>query len=171
MEIQYLAIAIQYYVAGRSATFAHSMPVAGNLFHHAVEMVLKSFLVNSYSPIQLKKQFGHNLGKIWDEFKKVADDPALDKFDGLVSELNEVEDLRYPEKGYIFNISIYKGPPPKASGEATKDIKQYVVNLEEVDELLTALLSGRVTPGWIAGLLRSDDALAQYKRENKHPFF
>jgi len=33
---EYLKITMQYYVAGRSAVFA--APVAGNLFHHGVEM-------------------------------------------------------------------------------------------------------------------------------------
>jgi len=54
MKDQYLTIAIQYYVAGRSASLANFMPVAGNLFHHAVEMLLKCFLLDSYSAIQLK---------------------------------------------------------------------------------------------------------------------
>ena len=42
---EYLRLALQYYIAGRSAYFALSWPVAGNLLHHAVEMLLKYLLV------------------------------------------------------------------------------------------------------------------------------
>ena len=171
METEYLGIAIQYYVAGRSATFAGSIPVAGNLFHHAVEMLLKFFLLKHYSPMQLKQDFRHDLEKLWLEFKKIANESALGNFDKLVSALNEAEDLRFPEKGYVFIIELRKGSKPQASGPATKGLKQYHLNLEEIDQFVTALLSGRVTSGWIRNLLRARDARVQYKRENFHPFF
>ncbi len=53
---QYLDVALQYHLAGRSAVFARSIPVAGNLFHHAVEMLLKFFLYDHYPGGQLKSQ-------------------------------------------------------------------------------------------------------------------
>lgn len=170
MDSQYLALAIQYYLAGRSASFAYSMPVVGNLFHHAVEMLLKYFLINSYSADQLKNEFGHNLKKLWDAFKKVVNDRTLDKFDGLISDLNDFEELRYPGKGFIINISIYKCKRAEASGETAKT-KQYLICLEDIDEFVSALLTGRVTKGWIESLLVHGDALAQYKKDNNHPFF
>jgi hypothetical protein len=49
-------------------------------------------------------------------------------------------------------------------------VKQYYVNLEDVDEYVTALLTGRVTTGWIAILLQGEDAKKQYSRENSHPY-
>lgn len=171
MNDQYLDIGIQYYIAGRSAVFARLLPVAGNHFHHAIEMILKSFLVSSYPPPELKAQFGHNLKKLWDAFNSVANDKALAKFDSLVSELNTIEHLRYPEKGYTFAVSLSKGPTPKASGEATKNVGQYSVNLEEIDEFIAELLKGRVNPGWIRSLLRGDEAVALYRRENEHALF
>jgi hypothetical protein len=170
MDYQYLKIAIQYYVAGRSATFAGSIPVAGNLFHHAVEMLLKYFLLKHYTAAKLKADFRHDLKKLWREFKKLANKPVLARFDRLVSELNKIEDLRYPGKGYSFIMEPRKGPRPRASGPATKGQKQYRVNLEEIDEYFTELLTGRVTLGWIQTLLRREDAMLQYKRENLHPF-
>jgi hypothetical protein len=108
MDAQYLRTAIQYYISGRSATCAFSMPVAGNLFHHAVEMLLKFVLIqNSYSADQLKNKFGHDLNRLWIEVKSILKDPALDKFDELISGLNEFEDLRYPAKeGYVIRISV-----------------------------------------------------------------
>jgi hypothetical protein len=125
MDNQYLTIAIQYYLAGRSATFAHSLPVAGNLFHHAVEMLLKFFLIKTYSDDQLKKKFGHHVKKLWGEVMKIVNDPSLSKFDNLISGLNDFEDLRYPGKGYVISISIFKCELPEISGEATKT-KQYL---------------------------------------------
>ena len=161
---------MQYYVAGRSATFAGSFPVAGNLFHHAVEMFLKSFLLDNHSALLLKRNFNHNLKMLWREFKRIANEPALTKFDSLVSSLNKVEELRYPSKGYMFSLAVGKGPPAPASGPATKGLKEYNLNLEEIDEFVVTLLTGRVTPEWIRSLL-FEDARAQYKRENLHPFF
>jgi hypothetical protein len=39
----------QYYIAGRFAAFAWFHPVAGNLFHHAIEMYLKGALSKTKS--------------------------------------------------------------------------------------------------------------------------
>ena len=169
MKEEYLNIAIQYYVAGRSTIFAGSIPVAGNLFHHAFEMLLKYLLLPSSSARHLKKEFGHSLNKLWRASKKVAKKPALAKFDELVSAVDKVADLRYPAKGYTFSLSPRKAPQTRASGSATKGLEQYNLNLEEIDEFVTALLTGRVTPGWIRGLLGTE-ARVQYKRDNLHPF-
>jgi hypothetical protein len=166
---QYQHIAIHYYIAGRSATFAASIPVVGNLFHHAVEMLLKSFLLKYHSAPNLKRAFGHKLTKLWSAFKRVANEPALAKFDELVTELGTVEELRYPGKGYAFTISPSKVPRSPASGPAMLGLKHYHVNLEEIDELFAALLTGRVNPKFIRSVLNAE-AKSQYGRENQHPF-
>jgi hypothetical protein len=170
LETQYLSIAIQYYIAGRSAAFAGSIPVAGSLLHHAVEMLLKSFLLKQYTAAELKDEFRHDLKKLWRAFKNIANEPPLGRFDGLVSALNRVEEVRYPGRGYVFSIVRQKAPRQQVSGTATKGVKQYYVNLEDVDEYVTALLTGRVTTGWIAILLQGEDAKKQYSRENSHPY-
>ncbi len=170
MDTQYLGIAIQYYLAGRSATFMSALPVAGNLFHHAVEMLLKFVLIkNSYTPDQLKKSFGHDLKKLWSAVKSKLNDPTMDKFDQLVSDLNDFEDLRYPGRGYAASISIYKCEWPKVFN-GPMEIKQHQVVVEEIDEFVSALLTGKVTSEWIKGIMMGE-ALEQYKRDNKHPFF
>jgi hypothetical protein len=170
MESQYLAIAIQYYIAGRSATFAFSLPVAGNLFHHTVEMLLKFLLIqNSYSADQLKNKFGHDLNKLWLKVKSILKDPALEKFDELISGLNAFEDLRYPGQGYAISISIFRCEIPEISDEPV-EIKQYRTCLEDIDDFVSTVLTGRVNPEWIKGHMRGD-ALEQYKKDNRHPFF
>jgi hypothetical protein len=39
----------QYYIAGRFLTLAQTIPVAGNLLHHAIEMCLKGALTQSHT--------------------------------------------------------------------------------------------------------------------------
>jgi len=57
-------LALQYYIAGRSACFAYSMPVAGNLLHHAVEMALKHLLAEKgFTDSELHYEFRHDLKK------------------------------------------------------------------------------------------------------------
>jgi hypothetical protein len=170
METQYHDIAIQYYLAGRSATFASSMPVAGNLFHHAVEMLLKFLLIkSSYSANQLKNKFGHGLNKLWIAVKSILKDPALDKFDELIFGLNEFEDLRYPGKGYMVSISVYKCKLTEFANEFA-GAKQYQTCLEDIDEFVSKVLTGRVNPEWLKNRMMGD-VLEQYTKDNRHPFF
>jgi hypothetical protein len=171
METQYLGIAMQYYLAGRSAAMAALMPVCGNLFHHAVEMFLKYILVRAgYSQVQLRNYFRHHLKKLWREFKKIQNDPSLARFDKLISGLDKVDELRYPGKGYSFAIEFRKNDKTRASGPGMKGLHLYRFNLEQLDDLVTTLLTGRVTAGWIRILLKNKRAMAQYEEANLHSF-
>ena len=75
---------------------SHCLPVAGTILHHAVEMLLKCGLVESY-PLAKLKSFGHSLPRLWVEFKALADDHALTAHDWTVNELDKFEQLRYPD--------------------------------------------------------------------------
>ena len=66
-------------------------------------------------------------------------------------------------------MDLRKGPRLPASGPATRGIKQYHLTVEEVDELMFALLTNNFTPDWVRGRLHGD-AIAQYQRENFHQF-
>jgi len=121
-------------------------------------------------PYWQRGRFGHDLKKLWRAFKQVSNDPALAKFDGLISAVNKFEDLRYPRKGYVFSISLRKGPRPSSSGSTTKGLQEYHLNLEEIDEFFTALLTGQVTSWWIRSLLLKNEAKNQYSQENLHSF-
>jgi hypothetical protein len=88
----------QYYVAGRFGVFAALIPVAANLHHHAIEMLLKGALSKTMKLEELKNKLGHKLEKIWAEFKAGANDPNLSRFDKMIEELNKFEDIRYPDK-------------------------------------------------------------------------
>jgi hypothetical protein len=88
----------QYYVAGRYGVFAGLIPVAANLHHHAIEMLLKGALSKKMTLEELKNKLGHKLEKTWDEFKAVANDSSLARFDQVIAELNKFEEIRYPDK-------------------------------------------------------------------------
>ena len=70
----YFGLGTQYYFSARAATFAGCFPIAGNLFHHAVEMFLKGVLVRQLSRAQLKS-YGHDLKRLWKVHKNA--NPAL----------------------------------------------------------------------------------------------
>jgi hypothetical protein len=68
LDTQYLAIAIQYYIAGQSATFTSSVPVSDDLSHPAIEMLLKFLLIkNQYSADPTRNEFRHDLNTFWSE--------------------------------------------------------------------------------------------------------
>jgi hypothetical protein len=62
----------QYYVAGRYGVFAALIPVAANLHHHAIEMLLKGALSKSMSLAEMKSKLWHRLQRCWEEFKNTG---------------------------------------------------------------------------------------------------
>jgi hypothetical protein len=97
IEDAYLLVGMEYYIAARSAALANLINVCGNLYHHALEMLLKAILSRRYSVDELKS-FGHNLPKIWGTLKAEFPSIALDQFDVLIGDLHRFETIRYPEK-------------------------------------------------------------------------
>jgi hypothetical protein len=147
----FFSAACNYYVAARFAAFARLNPVAGNLFHHAIEMYLKGALSKTKSIRELAK-FRHKLPSLWTAFKDQTNDIALNQFDTTISDLHRYEDIRYPDailaSGMASTIDIvrsnlptvYKGP--KVLG--------YRICLQETYELVDAIFSARTTkPGSI----------------------
>lgn len=174
MDNQLLSLAMQYYLAARSAVFVGSVPVVGNLFHHAIEMLMKCFLVRHYSVVDLRDSFRHDLKKLWREFKRHSRAENMDRFDALISTLNLFESARYPDQNSGYSVAVdrekwsfrsgTRGPP-------TQGMKTYYVNLEEQDELFSALLGAiRVTPEWVRDMLLMSEAKQLYLRENRHSF-
>ena len=87
----------QYYTMARFAMHAQCVPVCGNLFHHAVEMLLKGGLARKRPLSDLKDNMGHNLKVLWREFKLEFPDRTLRRHDKTISSLNKFEDIRYPD--------------------------------------------------------------------------
>ena len=97
---QFVTNGCQYYVAARFAMSAGLLPVMGNLFHHAVEHLLKGGLARKRTMAELAKKAsaGHHLDKLWLLFK--ADFPTndLSKHNQTIIILKEFESIRYPDK-------------------------------------------------------------------------
>jgi hypothetical protein len=168
---EFLRLALQYYIAGRSACFAYSMPVAGNLLHHAVEMALKHLLAEKgFTEGELHYEFRHDLKKLWGATKNSLADPSLNTYDPVVRKIAKMYDVRYPRRSYSFQMTVRREPTRPESGTAATGLRHYHLSLEDADELMTALLTRSATPEWINGWLASGDARNQYLRENFHSF-
>ena len=77
-KVLFVQLGFQYYVSGRFAARGGLMPVSGNLFHHAVEMLLKGHLATTLPLNELRSRFGHRLREMWNAFKQDVSDSGLD---------------------------------------------------------------------------------------------
>src|SRR5271165_1727334 len=94
---------LDYYIAGRFAIAHHFTPVGANILHHAVELLLKACLAHD-DPLEKileywhpKKGYGHDIVRLWQEFKARQTSPAPAEFDAVINSLHAFEDIRYPE--------------------------------------------------------------------------
>jgi hypothetical protein len=162
----------QYYVSARYAVLAGLMPVAGNLHHHAIEMLLKGALAKSMSSEDLQFKLGHRLRKkIWKEFKKRAANPALAKFDPVIKELDKFETIRYPDlfikKGALVVFDVTK------AGVIHRDFPnrsepQYGLCLEEIDELVVAIFDVAGKNQKVFLNFMKPEAMQFLKQNNQH---
>jgi hypothetical protein len=112
------------------------VPVAGNLFHHAVELFLKA-AISHRVPIKrlASRSLGHNLEALWCEFK-VEHTKAEDSLFPVVETLNRFEDIRYPGAGEVqgpqLHLAIFRHPEGKSMGAPGA----YALVLEDVDRLV-----------------------------------
>jgi len=127
--------ALQYYVAGRFAFHAGQTPVAANLLHHAVEMCLKEALSRNGLGLKQLRDLGHELPPLWEEYKRAASDRRLNRFDAAISDLNDYEELRYPDRMLKQGMgSLFVLKRSHAANIPGAAVTQYVLNLEDVDE-------------------------------------
>jgi hypothetical protein len=164
----------QYYVAGRYGVFARLMPVAANLQHHGIEMLLKGALANTMTLPQMKARLGHRLEDAWTAFKAAAPDPAaLSRFDDVVSELNKFEEIRYPDEllahGALMNFEVIRAGA--ATGPASgAPVPQYKLCLEDLDELVAEIfkIAGRNPDAFLRTEMMKGDAETYLKRANAY---
>jgi hypothetical protein len=98
LRAEYINYGFQYYMLGRCAVAAWAHPVAGNQFHHAIEMLLKGGLC-AHTTEDERINMRHRLPRIWKAFKKHYDPSnQLARFDALVRNLHKYESIRYPER-------------------------------------------------------------------------
>jgi hypothetical protein len=165
--------ACQYYATARFAMHAQCLPVCGNLFHHAVEMLLKGGLARKRKISELK-DMGHKLKVLWRAFKADFPDPALKRHDKTISSLDKYEAIRYPD--VIMNhglgaLAQWYGPPAKITARAgLKTLKQYPIVVGDIDDLIADVF--RIS-SWKPGAFMGNNAAAleAITRNNNHSTF
>ncbi len=138
--------AIQYYVLAKFAHEARQTPVAGNCFHHAVELMLKHYLLMP-GHLTLKKlagkKYGHNIPRLWRKFKDKLADPTLDQFDAFIDELHRFDSIRYPDDLFLTGASLAlvqkREQNPKVIYSETKPVPEFNLALEDMDTLMNVL--------------------------------
>jgi hypothetical protein len=150
-DIRLMGLGVDYYVVGRAAALAQRMPLAGNQFHHALEVMLKARLSQKHSLLKLSREFGHYLPRLWEAFK--ADFPGRDlrEFDETVATLDRFEGIRYPDKiiteGMIAHVEWDKPGGRPSTGRSEP---KYVVVVNDIDRLVAKIfeLSSRNPAFW-----------------------
>ena len=135
---KYYDFGFQYYVAGRCGVASQFDPVAGTLFHHAVEMLLKGALCDHVSK-RKRRHMKHKLTPIWRAFKaRYGAGLDLDNFDAIVAELQKFEEIRYPEKIVRGSVSVFGFGMPtiKALGGS---VPAYNLAVGEINSLVKAI--------------------------------
>ncbi len=132
----FLKFAREYNGGGRAACLCGSVFIAGNLLHHAVEMLLKGELSKTVAMDDLKDKYGHWLPKCWSGFKALFPAEDLSEFDPMIVELDRFEQIRYPNKllknGASIGIGFCRGRVILSSS-MERPVPQYQMGVGDVD--------------------------------------
>jgi hypothetical protein len=169
IAIYFMQTGSQYYTMARFAMHAQCMPVCGNLFHHAVEMLLKGGLARKRTLSDLR-DMGHKLKVLWRAFKADFPNPTLKRHDKTISDLDKFEDIRYPNPIKVPSMGVsaqWSGPAGtiKTYG-GLKTPKQYALVVSPIDDLVadvfkfaswypaSATFLGRTNPAALEAITR-----------------
>jgi HEPN domain-containing protein len=134
VRTEYLKAAFHFYITARFATINSFTPVSGYLAHHAIEMFLKAGLVEATSENE-RMLVSEDLPRIWQQYKQLRANPALDKFDRTINDLHRFENARNPDRlsryAMILEVGFGRNPSPTLPTEL-----RYQMALEELDELV-----------------------------------
>lgn len=111
-------------------------------------------LIGKFTPKQLRDKFGHNLEKLWKEYKLLQPDKTLNRYNSF--------------KGYTVFIDFRKKNYSYQKRTSVKMGEEYRLNLEQIDEFASILLKNKVTAGWIKGLIIHGNAKELYEKDNLH---
>jgi hypothetical protein len=135
-------------------------------------MVLKGSLSHWGKNRDELRAMGHDLIKLWKEFKGRAGDDDLNKFDEVISALNEFEAIRYPGAVVKSGMAVLHTLNRAMSGAVPSPRPlppQYNLYLQEIDELVGCVFTlAGINPDFFTGGL-NDDAKAYLTRENPCP--
>jgi hypothetical protein len=182
-ERQFIAAAVQYYVAARGAALAGLMPVSGHLVHHAIEMLAKAGIIKHNLSVPFAQtqrtlmSLRHDLKRVWEQFQSCCPSARLSAFDSLIAYLDRWEDIRYPDPdrlignaGMAMSIGRRKGQQPSAQMPSGQ-VAEYFLNLEECDELVKEMwLALGFSPAYFRHFLHvTKHASDVYSEDNLHP--
>jgi hypothetical protein len=142
LRIEYFELGFQYYIVARFAASegATLSPVVGNLFHHAVEMLLKGALTDRTDEAE-RRRWSHNLQAAWQKFKTEIGNASLSSFDLIISELHKFESIRYPERiisqGMTCTVGFGKETPTTG---APRTKTRYHIFVGDMDALVKAIV-------------------------------
>lgn len=122
---------------------------------------------------ELRDAYVHRLIPLWRAAKSQLGARELDRFDSVVNKVSEWEEFRYPvflhSRGNVLSFNPRKSPHLKR--RSRDPVNRYELNREEVDELITALIS---TVGYSAHWVQMRAGKGQgagidtYRRDNRH---
>jgi hypothetical protein len=164
----------EYYANARFAMHAQSSYIGGNLFHHAVEMLLKADLAKNGKSLEALQRLGHNLKRLWRAYKrnhpKVS---SLSRHDKTINRLDKHEDIRYPNPALgSTGVSMeWSGKPGSVTAYGgIKSPKQYAVVVSDIDDLVADIVrTSSWNPGAIVGTNKA--ALEAIRLRNTHAEF
>jgi hypothetical protein len=149
--------------------FAALMPVAANLHHHAIEMLLKGALSKTMTLKDMKNKLGHKLEKSWSEFKAAANDSSLSRFDKLITELEKFEEIRYPDKLLQSGASMMFDITRAGAVHGAANAPQYKLCLEDVDDLVAEIFKvASRNPAAYLKMMMQPDAKRYLDRINRY---
>jgi len=177
LDHQYASLGIQYYLLARVGARFLFNPASGNLYHLGFELLIKSYLKIKYSTHDLKYTFGHDLVKLWVEFKSEITNNRLDKFDLIIKNLNSWEKIRYMGLKGDKNaqaIEIVKGSASeeyleKISNSDFHSLEHFRLYVDDMDELFSIFFSALKVPP--EELLKNPDFVwgrQLYEQDNKY---
>jgi hypothetical protein len=163
----------EYYAAARFAMHAKQSYICGNLFHHAVEMLLKGGLAKNGMSLSELRDMGHSLKKLWRAYKVDHCEADLEQHNRTIKTLDKHEELRYPNPalGSIGVALDWSGEPGKVkTSGGLRTPKQYAAVVSDIDDLVADVLK---TSSWNPGVVMgtNEAALEAVKRENSHATF
>ena len=163
----------EYYATARFAMHAQRSLVCGNLFHHAVEMLLKGGLAQRGRSLPELTSMGHSLKKLWRAYKNDHPEAELECHNKTINRLDKHEEIRYPNPGlHSIGLSLeWSGEPGEMTTfGALKTPKQYAIVVSDIDDLVADVLK---TSSWNAGVFMGTNQATHeaIKRENNHATF
>ena len=164
----YLQTAFHYYITARFATINALGTVAGHLAHHAIDMFLRAALVETTTE-QERLVLSHNLPKIWQQYKQLTANPALDTFDRTINDLDRFENIRYPDRIIRYGMTLEVGLDRNTSPTKPNELRYQLV-LGELDELVKLIFqtSGIDAASLVLSVVQPD-ALRYLSEQNRIP--